>query len=140
MEWIFVFKCSNYVSTRWLIVSFLIGYLSEFGFSRYTFTRDYRLNGHVFPIPLLFIGGTGERAGKLCSDRLPKSAKCVFFQFPLWFPTEGKKEMLVFLLFKRYWLKIWIKYIFLNKSIEYRDPLHRNSALRKTNSISDIVM
>ena len=28
--------------------------------------------------------------------------------------------------------------IFLNKSIEYRDPLHRNSARQKTNSISDI--
>ena len=41
--------------------------------------------------------------------------------------------------FKRYWSKIWIKYnFFLNKSIEYRDSLHRNSARRKSNSISDI--
>ena len=29
---------------------------------------------------------------------------------------------------------------FLSKSIENRDPLHRNSACRKTNSISDIVI
>ena len=43
-------------------------------------------------------------------------------------------------LLKSYWLKIWIKYNFLNRSIEYRDPLPRNSARRKTNSISDIVI
>ena len=30
--------------------------------------------------------------------------------------------------------------IFLNRSIDYRDPLHRNSARRKINSISDIVI
>ena len=44
------------------------------------------------------------------------------------------------ILFKRYWLKTWIKYNFLNRSIDYRDPLHRNSAHRKINSISDIVI
>ena len=43
-------------------------------------------------------------------------------------------------LLKSYLLKIWIKYNFLNRSIEYRDPLPRNSARRKTNSISDIVI
>ena len=43
-------------------------------------------------------------------------------------------------LLKSYWLKIWIKYNFLNRSIQYRDPLPRNSARRKTNSISDIVI
>ena len=43
-------------------------------------------------------------------------------------------------LLKSYWLKIWIKYNFLNRCIEYRDPLPRNSARRKTNSISDIVI
>ena len=43
-------------------------------------------------------------------------------------------------LFKRYWLKIWIKYNFLSRCIEYRDSLHRNSARRKTNSIWDIVI
>ena len=36
----------HYVSTRWLVVSFLTGYLSEFGFSRYTFSRNDRLNRH----------------------------------------------------------------------------------------------
>ena len=36
----------HYVSTRWLVVSFLTGYLSEFGFSRYTFSRNGGLNGH----------------------------------------------------------------------------------------------
>ena len=43
-------------------------------------------------------------------------------------------------LLKSYWLKIWIKYNILNRSIEYRDPLPRNSARQKTNSISDIVI
>ena len=43
-------------------------------------------------------------------------------------------------LFKRYWLKICILYNFINRSIENRDPLHRRSARRKTNSISDIVI
>ena len=28
------------------MVSFLTGYLSEFGFSRYIFSRDDKLNGH----------------------------------------------------------------------------------------------
>ena len=28
----------------------------------------------------------------LCSDRLPKSAKCVFFWFPRWFPKKKKKK------------------------------------------------
>ena len=37
---IYVFKWSNYVFTRWLVVSFLTGYLSEFGFIRYIFSRD----------------------------------------------------------------------------------------------------
>ena len=43
-------------------------------------------------------------------------------------------------LFKRSWLKIWIKYNFLSRCVEYRDPLHRNSARRQTNSIWDIVI
>ena len=38
---------------------------------------------------------------------------------------------------ERYWLKICVKYNFLNRSIENRDPLHWRSARRKTNSISD---
>ena len=38
---------------------------------------------------------------------------------------------------ERYWLKICLKYNFLNRSIENRDPLHWRSARRKTNSISD---
>ena len=43
-------------------------------------------------------------------------------------------------LFKRYWLKICIKYNFLNSSIENSDPLHGRSAHRKTNSTSNIVI
>ena len=44
--YILAFKYSNYVSTRWLVISFLTGYLSEFSFSRYTFSRDNRKHGH----------------------------------------------------------------------------------------------
>ena len=36
----------HYVSTRWFVVSLLTGYLSEFGFSRYTFSRNDGLNRH----------------------------------------------------------------------------------------------
>ena len=50
------FKCSNYVSTRWLVVSFLTGYLSEFGFSRYTFSRDDWLNGYNVCVFTSFAG------------------------------------------------------------------------------------
>ena len=50
------FKCSNYASTRWLVVSFLTGYLSEFGFSRYTFSRDDWLNGYNVCVFTSFAG------------------------------------------------------------------------------------
>ena len=36
----------HYVSTRWFVVSLLTGYLSELGFSRYTFSRNDGLNRH----------------------------------------------------------------------------------------------
>ena len=41
---------------------------------------------------------------------------------------------------KQFILKSCIRYNFLNRSIENRDPLHRRSARRKTNSISDIAI
>ena len=41
---------------------------------------------------------------------------------------------------KQFMLKSCIRYNFLNRSMENRDPLHRRSARRKTNSISDIAI
>ena len=41
---------------------------------------------------------------------------------------------------KQFILKSCIRYNFLNRSIENRDPLHRRSARRKTNSISGIAI
>ena len=46
----------------------------------------------------------------------------------------------IILFIERYWLKICIKYNFLNRSIENRDPLHRRSVCRKTSSTSNIVI
>ena len=78
------------------------------------------------------VGPTSEQEN-LCphSDRPPKSATCVFFWFPRWFPKKGEKKINACSLLntsynvvtKQFILKICIQYNFLNRSIENRDPL-----------------
>ena len=57
---------------------------------------------------LCVVVGPASEQENLRSDRLPKSAKCVFFWFPRWFPKKKKKkEMLV---------ACWIPLMNMNKS------------------------
>ena len=41
---------------------------------------------------LCVVVGPASEQENLRSDRLPKSAKCVFFWFPRWFPKKEKKK------------------------------------------------
>ena len=78
------------------------------------------------------VGPTSEQEN-LCphSDGPPKSATCVFFWLPRWFPKKGEKKGNACSLLntsynvvtKQFISKICIQYNFLNRSIENRDPL-----------------
>ena len=92
--------------------------LTRFRFHTWSRNRSHRDSGvefftfvdrfYQFLCYLDVVVGPASEQENLCFDRLPKSAKCVFFWFPRWFPKKKKKkEMLV---------ACWIPLMNMNKS------------------------
>ena len=120
--------------------------------TRFRFHRWSRNRWHVYliSVPFLRCGGTHERGRKPVFSFWSATQECnmCFLLIPSFIPQKRRRKRNACSLLstsynvvaKQFILKICIKCNFLNRSIENRDPLHRRSARRKTNSISDIAI
>ena len=110
------------------------------------FTFVYRFS--QFLCYLDVVVGPASEQENLCSYRLPKSAKCVFFWFPRWFTKKNKKkkEMLRSLLntsynviTKQFIFVIWIKAfpVFLVKRWSHRLVANENKT-KITTRLADL--
>ena len=86
--------------------------------------------------------GPASEQENLCSDRLPKSAKCVYFWFPRWFPQKRIKRNACSLLntsnnvvTKQLILVLWIKafLVFLVKRWGHRFVSNENKTKQNKN-------
>ena len=76
--------------------------LARFRFHTWSRNRSHRGSGvKIFTFVDTFtqflcyfyvVVGPASEQENLCSDRLPKSTKCVFFWFPRWFSKKEKKR------------------------------------------------
>ena len=108
----------------------------DFGVEFFTFV--YRFSQFLFYLDVV-VGPASEQEN-LWFDRLPKSAKCVFFWFPRWSPKK-KKEMLrsplntlYNVITKQFIFVIWIKAfpVFLVKRWSHRLVANENKTKQKS--------
>ena len=135
------------------LLRFLINrVVDEVPFHTWSRNRNHRDSGvEFFPFVDRFsqflcyldvVVGSASEQENLCFDRLLKSAKCVFFWFPRWFPKKKKKKETVRSLFntsyhvttKLFIFVMWIKAfpVFLVKRWSHRLVANENKTKQKS--------